>query len=73
MDRKGVAMATKWFESHDELVWFAAVLTDAGEFPEAADLLRFFEKPWKWTPEHDEWARLGRPSRVDDPDLLRAS
>lgn len=65
-------MIAPWYLTRDELLAFATILTDAGEFPEAEDLLRFIEKPWKWTPEYEAWVRQGRPAKVEDPDLLRA-
>ena len=45
---------SKWFESHDNLIELAHWLLVDGWFTYPIDMLRYFEKPWKWTPEWDE-------------------
>ncbi len=62
-------MNMNWY-SLSELVSFAHVLKTLDAFvvpggDEADELLRFFEKPWKWDAEHEAWVRLGRPSPED--------
>jgi hypothetical protein len=57
-----------WYASHDELVSFASLLVELyalGPDNSAADLLRYFEKPWQWTNEHARWVALGRPGADD--------
>lgn len=51
-----------WFTDHAELVAFAAALNSAGAFSDTGDVVRFFEKPWKWTEEHTRWVDVGRPA-----------
>ena len=41
----------KWFESHDNLIELARWLLSVGWFKTSDDVIRFFEKPWKWEPE----------------------
>lgn len=51
----------EWFEDHTELVAFAHWLADNGHFDganrrqTADNVLYYFEKPWKWTPEYEGW------------------
>ena len=47
-------MEMKWFESHDNLIELAHWLLVDGWFTYPIDLLRYFEKPWKWEPEWDK-------------------
>ena len=47
-------MEVKWFESHDNLIELAHWLLVDGWFTYPIDLLRYFEKPWKWQPEWDK-------------------
>lgn len=54
----------KWWETHTELVAFARVLVDSQGTLEAADVIRYLEKPWKWGPEYERWVALGRPDVV---------
>lgn len=58
----------KWIEDHGEVVAFAGALRDAGYFEgddAVANVIAYFEKPWKWTDEHDRWAAAGRPDEFD--------
>jgi hypothetical protein len=54
-----------WFETHENLVMLAMALDTDCRFEEAADAIRFFEKPWKWTPEWESWSAAGRPAKFD--------
>lgn len=56
---------TDWFEDHDEVLAFARVLVEADGFTSQADLLYFFEKPWKWTADRDAWILAGEPDTFD--------
>ncbi len=60
----------QWFTDYEELLSFARVLEECGAFVEDTKmLLTYFEKPWKWTPEHEKWIALGRPIASDIPCL----
>lgn len=67
-----------WYTDHATLMSFVRVLARAEAFrgdsrrEDTRNILYFFEKPWKWTPEYEAWVRLGRPNDVDDVDDLRA-
>jgi len=54
-----------WFDDHDEVMAFARVMVEGDAFPEQTDLLYYFEKPWKWTKERDEWIEDGEPDAWD--------
>lgn len=41
-----------WYEDHDNLLGLGTWLVDECEITTCQELLRFFEKPWKWT---EEW------------------
>ena len=63
-------MEMKWFESHDNLIELAHWLLVDGWFTYPIDLLRYFEKPWKW---EDEWDKMNAgPTEeqlgLDDPE-----
>lgn len=47
--------STKWFQSNDTLLALAHWLVDRNEFETQSDLLYFWEKPWKWEPEYEEY------------------
>jgi hypothetical protein len=51
----------QWFADPDEVLRFGTALVDADEFEKPRDVLEYIEKPWKWDPEHFQWAELGRP------------
>lgn len=55
-----------WWQDHDEITGFASALVEGGRLISASDVLYFFEKPWKWTAEHDAWVGFDRPG-IDDP------
>ncbi len=60
--------APEWYHDHAELSEVAAVLADVYAWECVEDVLRFLEKPWKWTPERNRWVALGRPdpATLDD-------
>ncbi len=65
-----------WFTDYAELLAFARILKECGAFHESTEegeeidaLLYYFEKPWKWTGEHDKWVALGRPAAEQIPNL----
>ena len=41
----------KWYESPDNVYDLAQWLDGEGYFDKTSDMLRFFEKPWKWDRE----------------------
>lgn len=45
----------EWYDDRDEVLAFARTLVDRGEITDLDALLYFFEKPWKWTPEHEAY------------------
>jgi hypothetical protein len=53
---------TPWYADHDELVHFANVLVDTDWFESPRGVVYFFEKPWKWEPQHQLWEQSGRPA-----------
>lgn len=61
---------SKWYENHALLVTFASVLNEADQFASVEDVIYFFEKPWKWETEYQEWKRLGR-LRLEDIEAVR--
>jgi hypothetical protein len=56
----------KWFEDSAEVIAFARILVDAEGTWSAVDVLRYLEKPWKWTVEHDRWIAMGRPFDIEE-------
>lgn len=54
-----------WYETHENLVMLATALDDDCRFNETGDVIRFFEKPWKWEPEWDRWVAAGKPAEFD--------
>lgn len=48
-------MTEKWYQDYREVISFAEVLNQADEFSTPEDVIYFFEKPWKWTPEYISW------------------
>ena len=41
-----------WFDDPDEVVAFARWYYDGTSIARVSELIAFFEKPWKWEPEH---------------------
>lgn len=60
---------TQWYETHENMVALATALDDNGYFCETKDVVRYLEKPWKWTPEWERWTKAGRPAvfNFDEP------
>lgn len=60
----------KWYETHENLVMLATMLDDDGRFDVPADVVRFLEKPWKWTEEWERWEAAGKPAKFsfDEPE-----
>lgn len=58
---------TTWYADHSTLVGFAHILTAADKFPATTDVIDYFDKPWKWDPDHALWAAAGRPAPDTDP------
>ena len=44
-----------WYDDQNDLNEFAAYLHDEGELTTAEEVLRFFEKPWKWSRDFDAY------------------
>lgn len=62
--------STKWFQSHDTLLALATWLVDRSEFENQSDLLYFWEKPWKWETEYQEY--LGACAAADAAEAVSA-
>lgn len=59
-----VAATDYWYASAENVHTLAAWLNDRDEFGSIDDVLRFFEKPWKWAAE---WEHLhNRPHAVSE-------
>ena len=43
----------EWWMDHDEVVAFARWYWDGMYSKSGRDIIDFFEKPWKWTPEYE--------------------
>ena len=60
----------KWFESYENRQELAAHLITVGVLTTPRSVLRFYEKPWKYTPEWDKFQ--GRPTEeelgLENPD-----
>jgi hypothetical protein len=56
---------TKWWENYGNLIALANALYDDGALTGASEAIAFFEKPWKWTREHERLA-AGKPVLGDD-------
>ena len=50
---------TEWFAVHDNLIQLAQWLNDKGHFDSPSHVIRFFEKPWKYTGEWNHLHDLG--------------
>jgi len=44
-----------WYNNHENLVELATYLNTKGDLSSADDMLYFFEKPWKWENEWNEY------------------
>ena len=47
-------MEMKWWEKHDNRIELVHWLYDIRYLKTPADVIRFFEKPWKWDAQWDE-------------------
>jgi hypothetical protein len=45
----------KWYESHQTLVEFGYWLVGNAYITDILEVLYYFEKPWKWQSEYDEY------------------
>lgn len=57
-----------WLADRDNITTLARWLVSEGQLMTIEDVLYFFEKPWKWTPEWREYraqanARIGAVSK----------
>lgn len=50
----------------NEIIRFAIVLIEAGEFDSAEDVGEFLKKPSRWIDEYNEWRSLDSPRPGDD-------
>jgi hypothetical protein len=55
-----------WTTDHTELCRLAAVLLYTRPDTTPLAVLEFFERPWKWEPEHQIWVDCGRPDNSED-------
>ena len=55
-----------WFASIEEAFTFAGVLVRADRLDTPQLVLDYFEKPYKWSPEHDNWVACDRPDLDDE-------
>jgi len=51
----------EWFHNPNSVLMFGGALVRVDYFDSAKDLLYYFEKPWKWTTEHELWEGCNRP------------
>lgn len=54
-----------WHDNAAATYAFATVLHSADWFITPADVLDYFEKPYKWTREHQAWNDAGSPTDED--------
>jgi hypothetical protein len=55
-------MQNRWFDDHDEVVYFATILLDSGQLPDdTREVVYYFDRPYKWDKEHDIWESHDRP------------
>jgi hypothetical protein len=54
----------EWIERPGLVLAFGRILAAYYEW-EVSDVFYYFEKPWKWTPEHERWRALGMPGRPE--------
>lgn len=55
---------TAWETDHGTLVLFADVLVTTGCLIEPREVVDFFDRPHKWSPEFHAWHRNGSPVGV---------
>ncbi len=49
---------SNWYNNHENLVELATYLNTKGDLSSADDMLYFFEKPWKWELEWNEYQNI---------------
>lgn len=65
--RPGQPSPSAWYEDHGELIAFATALHGWGAFHgNSHQVIKFFEKPWKWEVAHHVWVAAGRPMPEED-------
>jgi DNA-binding transcriptional MocR family regulator len=52
-----------WYAELDQMNEFAHVLVESDLIVEPSELIYYYEKPWKWEPEHKIWRSRGKPLR----------
>ena len=57
---------TKWHETYTNVFEFAEWLEDEHYWVNTSHLLRYFEKPWKWTPEYELWRQGKTLEEIED-------
>jgi hypothetical protein len=57
---------TAWETDHGTLVLFADVLVTTGCLIEPREVVDFFDRPHKWSPEFHAWHRNGSPRGAED-------
>jgi hypothetical protein len=57
----------EWWETHNNVLALARALDDEGGFSDTDEVIDFFEKPWKWSPE---WARFRNRKPLDGSEDL---
>ncbi len=59
-----------WYSSGDTMLTVATILDDEGIFIKTTDVIRFFEKPWKWESDMqeliDEYNEENKPQVNED-------
>lgn len=59
-------MPDNWWEDREILFTVAYWLCDQHVFDHSDEVVYFFEKPWKWQEEYEDWCELqehaGNPS-----------
>ena len=72
MEKMSTTKLDNWILDNSEILEFASLLDDIGAFMDTSSVIYFFEKPWKWNKERDNWIELGRPDskKIIDDDLV---
>ena len=58
-----------WWHNAENVLEFARVMHETGEFATIDDVLYFFEKPYKWTVERERWLAMGKPEPMTEAQL----
>jgi hypothetical protein len=62
----------KWFQSHQALIELAYWLNDRGDLTDVANVLYFFEKPWKYQEEWEAYVAERDAEAVDQFNTVAA-